>query len=79
MRGNAVSAIDDMPDVATFTDPGDPAWKPIQHYLGLSAFGINAFIAKADGDTIAPPTTRPTSARRRLPRPVRARPAHRRR
>ena len=55
MAGYAVSAIDDMPDVATFTDLGDPAWKPIQHYLGLSAFGINAFIAKADGDTIAPP------------------------
>ena len=55
MARYAVSTLEDMPDVPTFTDPGDPAWKPIQHYLGLTAFGINAFIAKAAGDTIAPP------------------------
>jgi len=55
MAGYAVSQLEDMPDVPTFTDPGDPAWKPIQHYLGLTAFGINAFVAKAAGDTIAPP------------------------
>src|SRR6185312_12177942 len=55
MAGYAVSQLEEMPDVPTFTDPGDPAWKPIQHYLGLTAFGINAFVAKAAGDTIAPP------------------------
>src|SRR3982751_704309 len=55
MPGYAVSTIEEMPDVPTFADPGDPAWKPIQHYLGLTAFGINAFVAKAAGDTIAPP------------------------
>ena len=55
MAGYAVSTLDGMPDVPTLTDPGDPAWKPIQHHLGLTAFGINAFIAKAAGDTIAPP------------------------
>ena len=55
MAGYAVSTLAEMPDVPTFTDPGDPAWKPIQHYLGLTAFGINAYVAKADGDTIAPP------------------------
>jgi hypothetical protein len=55
MAGYAVSTLADMPDVPTFTDPGDPVWKPIQHYLGLTAFGINAFTAKAAGDTIAAP------------------------
>jgi len=55
VAGYAVSTLADMPEVPTFSDPGDPAWKPIQHYLGLTAFGINAFIAKAAGDTIASP------------------------
>ena len=76
MAGYAVSAIDDMPDVATFTDPGDPAWKPIQHYLGLSAFGINAFIAKADGDTIAPPHDEADFGQEEVYLAVRACPAH---
>src|SRR6476620_4639913 len=47
VAGYAVSTLADMPEVPTFSDPGDPAWKPIQHYLGVTAFGINAFIAKA--------------------------------
>ncbi len=55
MGGYAVSTLAHMPDVPTLTDPGDPAWKPIQHYLGLTAFGINAFVAREAGDTIAPP------------------------
>jgi hypothetical protein len=55
VAGYAVSTLAEMPDVPTFTDLGDPAWKPIQHYLGVTAFGINAYVAKADGDTIAPP------------------------
>jgi hypothetical protein len=55
MAGYAVSTLADMPDVPTFADPGDPAWKPIQHYLGVTAFGINAFTARAAGDVIAPP------------------------
>ncbi len=55
MAGYAVSTLADMPDVPTLSDPGDPAWKPIQHYLGLTAFGINAFTARAAGDVIAPP------------------------
>jgi hypothetical protein len=55
MAGYAVSTLADMPDVPTLADPGDPAWKPIQHYLGLTAFGINAFTARAAGDVIAPP------------------------
>jgi hypothetical protein len=45
--------LDDIPDVPTATDPGDPAWKPIQHHLGLQAFGINAYVARAAGDALA--------------------------
>jgi hypothetical protein len=55
VAGYAVSALGEMPDVPTLSDPGDPAWKPIQHYLGVTAFGINAFVARKAGDTIAPP------------------------
>ena len=55
MAGYAVSTLADMPDVPTLSEPGDPAWKPIQHYLGLTAFGINAFIAMS---TLSPPPTR---------------------
>ena len=51
--GYAVSTIADMPDVPTLDDPGDPAWKPIQHFLGLTAFGINAYVARAAGDELA--------------------------
>jgi len=49
----ASAHLDELPDVPTATDPGDPAWKPIRHYFGLSAFGINAYIARAAGDTLA--------------------------
>ena len=34
------------------TDPGNPDWKPIQHYFGLTAFGINAYVARAAGDRL---------------------------
>jgi hypothetical protein len=44
--------LDELPDVPTATDPGDAAWKPIRHYFALSAFGINAYIARAAGDTL---------------------------
>jgi hypothetical protein len=49
----ASAHLDHLPDVPTMVDPGDPVWKPIRHYFGLSAFGINAYIARAAGDRLA--------------------------
>lgn len=49
----ASAHLDHLPDVPTMVDPGDPVWKPIRHHFGLSAFGINAYIARAAGDTLA--------------------------
>jgi uncharacterized cupin superfamily protein len=43
-----------LEDVPVVPDPGpcEPDWKPLRHYLGLSAFGVNAFVARAPGDRL---------------------------
>ena len=33
-------------------DPEDPAWYPLQHALGIDAFGANLFIATHDDQTL---------------------------
>ena len=33
-------------------DVGDPDWHPLQHYFGLTAFGVNVFVARDDGQTL---------------------------
>ena len=53
MSGYTVSTMAEMPDVPTPAEPGDPHWKPIQHYLGLTAFGINLFTADDPGTELA--------------------------
>jgi hypothetical protein len=50
--GYAVAELASLPSVPTAPKSGDPDWKPIQHYFGLTAFGINAYIARAAGDTL---------------------------
>ncbi len=44
----AVRRLDEIPTV------GDAAveWYPLQHYFGLTAFGVNAFVARAAGDEL---------------------------
>jgi hypothetical protein len=42
-----------VPAVPTSTDPGDPDWKALSHHLGITAFGLNAYIARAEGDELA--------------------------
>jgi hypothetical protein len=32
--------------------PGDPDWFPLQHHFGLTAFGVNVYVATAAGDTL---------------------------
>ena len=46
MAGFWVRRLDELPLVPT-DDPADFDWYPVQHHLGLGAFGINAF----GGDT----------------------------
>jgi hypothetical protein len=38
-----IARIDELPKIED--EPGDPDWYPIQHYFGLTAFGINAYVA----------------------------------
>ena len=46
MRG-----IADMP-VVSEGDPDDPVWYPLQHVLGIDAFGVNLFVAQEAGQTL---------------------------
>jgi uncharacterized cupin superfamily protein len=46
MRG-----IADMP-VVSGGDPDDPVWYPLQHVLGIDAFGVNFFVAQEAGQTL---------------------------
>ena len=43
----AVRKLEEVPRIPS--EPGDPAWYPLQHYFGLTAFGINVYVADADG------------------------------
>ena len=51
--GWAVDRLDELPSVPTVTDPGDPDWKPVAHYFGLTAFGINLYTARTTGVVLA--------------------------
>jgi hypothetical protein len=44
-----IVALDEIPRAS---DPCDPAldWRPVRDHLGISAFGINAFIGASAGD-----------------------------
>jgi hypothetical protein len=49
--GFTVIALADIPEVPD-AQPDDPAWKPIRHYLRLSSFGTNAFLAPDAGRSL---------------------------
>ena len=44
--------IETLPTVSD-GEPGDPAWYPLQHALGIDTFGANLFVATADGQALA--------------------------
>jgi hypothetical protein len=46
----AVRHLEDVPTIPA--DEGDPRWYPLQHYFGLTAFGVNVYVAKRDGDEL---------------------------
>jgi hypothetical protein len=51
--GWAATPIGAVPAVPTATDPHDPDWKALSHYLGIGAFGLHAYVARAAGDVLA--------------------------
>jgi uncharacterized cupin superfamily protein len=42
-----IAHIADLPRIVD--EPTDPDWYPIQHYFGLTAFGVNAYVAREAG------------------------------
>jgi quercetin dioxygenase-like cupin family protein len=46
-----VLRIADMP-VVSEGDPEDPVWYPLQHVLGIDAFGVNLFVTEEAGQTL---------------------------
>ena len=46
-----VRSIAAVPTVAD-GEPGDPAWHPLQHALGIDTFGANVFVADRDGQEL---------------------------
>jgi hypothetical protein len=46
-----IAAIDEIPRAA---EPCDPAldWRPVRDHLGITAFGVNAFIGAQPGDRV---------------------------
>jgi hypothetical protein len=46
----AARRLADVPTVAS-AEPG-PAWYPLQHAFGFTAFGANAFVAQAAGEVL---------------------------
>jgi len=47
--GYATASLDTLP---TAEGPGDGHWKPLRHHFGITAFGVNAWVARGAGDEI---------------------------
>ena len=47
--GYAVGSLDTLPRAG---DPGGAAWKPLRRHFDVTAFGVNAWIAGAEGDEV---------------------------
>ena len=39
------------------TGPGEAEWKPVRHHFGIRAFGVNAYVARGQGEEIVPEHT----------------------
>jgi hypothetical protein len=46
-----IRRIVDVPKV-TDGEADDPDWHPLTHHFGLTAFGLNAFVARAEGQEL---------------------------
>jgi hypothetical protein len=47
--GYATASLDTLP---TAEGPGDGHWKPLRRHFGITAFGVNAWVARGAGDEI---------------------------
>jgi hypothetical protein len=47
--GWSTAALDEL---VTLDEDDLPAWKPVRHTLGLEAFGVNAWLARAAGEQV---------------------------
>jgi hypothetical protein len=48
-RGYTVGAIDTMPAAS---GSGGAAWKPLRSHFDVTAFGVNAWVARSEGDAV---------------------------
>jgi quercetin dioxygenase-like cupin family protein len=44
----AIRRLDEIPQIPP-DDEDDFRWYPLQHYFGLTAFGVNVYVATSDG------------------------------
>jgi len=51
VAGWAAHQIDEIPTVPG-GDADDPEWHPLQHFFGLTTFGVNIFVAVGGGETL---------------------------
>jgi Cupin domain len=52
MAGWWVRQLGEIPRIGP-EEPRDPEWYPIQHHFGLTAFGVNVYVARAAGDLLS--------------------------
>ena len=51
--GFSVAHVSEIPQPASVTtEAGEADWKPVRHHLGVEAFGVNAWVARAEGDRV---------------------------
>jgi hypothetical protein len=50
MSAGFVTARLDAIEPIVFDSDDEPDWRPLRHDLGIGAFGVNAWVAKAPGD-----------------------------
>ncbi|MFN8188226.1 MAG: hypothetical protein U0R69_14245 [Gaiellales bacterium] len=51
MPAHRVARLDEIPQAAE-PEPGSYVWKPVRHHLGVTAFGVNAWIGREPGDWV---------------------------
>ena len=51
MSGWWVRRLEDVPQIPP-EEHDDPLWYPLQHHFGLTAFGLNVYVARAEGDVL---------------------------
>lgn len=50
-----VAHVSEVTEVWQPTEANEAAWKAVRHHFGIGAFGVNAFVARADGGDLIEP------------------------